>query len=524
MAFDSLPPELLALVLTFLPPGRSDFRLDRRGRSDFRLVCRGRSDFRLVCRGLDEAYRLSPLIPVRFHAFGLPDLARFAAPPPGGLDSPEGGSAPLEEPPSIFGIFGEAEAGPDGGASESSEKQKRGGGPWARWEPCKVRLHLLGGVEEHWARGRSGGLGLGPRGLDSLKMDLPEAPVGPPGGLRALVLCEPSFANVAALTPLWARRSGAASPPWELDLSLTSVVDVSALGGIRKLNLSGTNVVDVSALGGALELDLSNTAVEDVSALGRVRTLVLYDTKVADVSALGGVHRLNLSGTRVVDASALGRVHTLDLSHTEVVDVAALCDVHTLDLSHTEVVDVAALGGVHTLNLSSTAVVDVSALGGVRELDLSHTDVVDVSALGGVHKLDLSHTNVVDATALGGAYRLDLSYTRVTDVSALGGVRTLLLRNTRVADASALGRVDRLDLTHTLVADASALGGVRELDLSYTIAGGTPAQPPFGGLGPASPKIRTRSGEAPDTARPADAWPRGRPARCPPPPRGEHVL
>ena len=93
MAFDSLPPELLALVLTFLPPGRSDFRLDRRGRSDFRLVCRGRSDFRLVCRGLDEAYRLSPLIPVRFHAFGLPDLARFAAPPPGGVDSPEGSPA-----------------------------------------------------------------------------------------------------------------------------------------------------------------------------------------------------------------------------------------------------------------------------------------------------------------------------------------------------------------------------------------------------------------------------------------------
>jgi hypothetical protein len=90
------------------------------------------------------------------------------------------------------------------------------------------------------------------------------------------------------------------------------------------LDLSGTTVKDVSMLGSVYELDLSGTKVIDVSALGSVYKLNLADTDVADVSMLGDVHTLDLSFTKVTDASMLGAVHTLKLRGTEVIDVSML--------------------------------------------------------------------------------------------------------------------------------------------------------------------------------------------------------
>ena len=115
-----------------------------------------------------------------------------------------------------------------------------------------------------------------------------------------------------------------------------------------------------------ISLNLSYTSVLDVSALGNVHTLDLSCTDVNDASALRNVHTLDLSYTSVNDVSALGNVHTLILCYTPVHDVRALGSVHTLDLEGTTVVDVGALGKVHTLILSSAYVEDVSALGNVR--------------------------------------------------------------------------------------------------------------------------------------------------------------
>jgi hypothetical protein len=118
----------------------------------------------------------------------------------------------------------------------------------------------------------------------------------------------------------------------------------------------------------------------------------LSKSSMTDVSALGNVHTLNLYGCAgITDVSALGSVHTLDLREcTGIVDVSALGSVHTLDLyGCAGITDVSALGSVHTLNLSEcTGITDVSALGSVHTLDLCGcTGITDVSALGSVHTL-----------------------------------------------------------------------------------------------------------------------------------------
>lgn len=174
-----------------------------------------------------------------------------------------------------------------------------------------------------------------------------------------------------------------------LRLSKTTIVDVSALGGVRALDLSFARVSDVSALGSVHELNLYGTDVSDVSALGSVRELNLGRTNVFDVTSLSDVHVLNLSGTAVTDVSALRNLHTLDLSNTAVTDVSALSNLHALNLSNTAVTDVSALGRLHTLDLSDTAVRDVSALGNLHALDLSKTAVRDVRALGSIQELYL---------------------------------------------------------------------------------------------------------------------------------------
>ncbi len=132
-----------------------------------------------------------------------------------------------------------------------------------------------------------------------------------------------------------------------LDLSKTSVSDVSALSGLTKLeglDLSQTAVTDISALSGLTNLDwinLSQTAVSDISALSGLTHLwglSLRQTSVSDVSALSGLTNLR----------------ELDLSQTAISDVSTLSE----------------LTNLRGLNLSETAVNDVSALAHLTQLKI----------------------------------------------------------------------------------------------------------------------------------------------------------
>eukprot|EP01137_Pigoraptor_chileana_P001650 Opistho-2@39569 len=90
---------------------------------------------------------------------------------------------------------------------------------------------------------------------------------------------------------------------------------------------------------------------DGVSQSLRIHSMDLSFTSVRNVSALSGVHTLNLRHTCVTDVSSLGRVYSLDLSNTQVAAVSALGGMRTLDLSQTNVHDVSCLGHVHTLSL-----------------------------------------------------------------------------------------------------------------------------------------------------------------------------
>ena len=174
-----------------------------------------------------------------------------------------------------------------------------------------------------------------------------------------------------------------------LDLSYTTVSDVSMLGKVHTLNLSNCyKVTDVSALGNVHTLDLSGTKVSDVSALKNVRELNLFGCyNVTNVSTLGNVRKLILRDTNVINVSMLGNVQTLNLSHTKVRDVSMLGNVHTLVLNNTNVFDVSTLGNVHELWLDNTNVTDVSMLINVYELHLYGTKVGDTSMLINTKKI-----------------------------------------------------------------------------------------------------------------------------------------
>jgi Leucine-rich repeat (LRR) protein len=168
---------------------------------------------------------------------------------------------------------------------------------------------------------------------------------------------------------------------------------------IYSINLSSSSIYDVSILRKISVIDLSWTAVEDVSALSHAHTLNLYSTEVKDVSMLGSVHKLNLGYTKVADVSALGSVHTLILRNTEVTDVSALTKVHTLDLHETKVTDISNLINVYDLDLSFTYELrdfkPIANFKKLRILNLTNSrisDYEDISFLSFVYSLNLTYT------------------------------------------------------------------------------------------------------------------------------------
>jgi internalin A len=252
-------------------------------------------------------------------------------------------------------------------------------------------------------------------------------------------------------------RSLLAADPTELPAvwsALKRAFDSPACAAIRSLDLSGTSVTDVSPLAGLEDLqtvDLWGTGVTDVSPLAeleKLRTLDLMNTGVADVSPLAGLENLQiltLSDTGVTDVSPLAGLkdlQLLNLMNTGVTDVSPLAGLEklrTLSLSYTGVTDVSPLAGLkklRTLSLSYTGVTDVSPLAGLeklRTLYLSGTGVTDVSPLAGLENLQtlyLTGAGVTDVSPLAGLENLrslDLSGTGVTDVSPLAGLEHLTI-------------------------------------------------------------------------------------------------
>ena len=110
-----------------------------------------------------------------------------------------------------------------------------------------------------------------------------------------------------------------------LDSKLTAIFYeyISCLKDLKQLTLHGPFVTEFYFTN-IRELDLSDTSVSDVSALVNCHTLNLSYTKVTDVSSLARVHCLNIAFTDVDDVSSLGQVHTLNISNTKVTDVSRL--------------------------------------------------------------------------------------------------------------------------------------------------------------------------------------------------------
>ena len=204
--------------------------------------------------------------------------------------------------------------------------------------------------------------------------------------------------------------------------NLDSYISVHGLKNIPSLNLHNSrNILNAHSLGNnellilglvpsvseasifkrVKVLDLSGTSITDVSALGDVYDLNISFTEVSDVSALGRVHKLDLSSCyKINDFSMLGNVHTLILKSTNITDVSALVNVHTLDLSFTHVIDVSPLINVHNLSLFASFKfygLGLKNLVSVRELNLSGTRTLDLNCINctNLHTLNLTHCKYI---------------------------------------------------------------------------------------------------------------------------------
>ena len=190
-----------------------------------------------------------------------------------------------------------------------------------------------------------------------------------------------------------------------LDLSLTRVIDISALSSLTSLtslDLFKTGVIDISALSSLTSLtslDLSFTGVIDISALSKLTSLTSLDlcfTRVSDISALSkltSLTSLDLRWTGVSDISALSKLTSLtslDLRSTDVSDISALSkltSLTSLDLRNTGVSDISALSNLTsltTLYLNGTRVSNLGSLQCLSKLmilDLSGIESIDLSTL-----------------------------------------------------------------------------------------------------------------------------------------------
>lgn len=254
-----------------------------------------------------------------------------------------------------------------------------------------------------------------------------------------------------------------------LDLTrCAGLENVEAFKHITNLNLRGnTQLKDVSALGISQVkcLNLSETSVEDVSMLGHIHTLNLAHLRISDVSKLGNVQFLNLRYTYVQDVSALGRVHNLDISSTQVADVSALGQVHTLNISFTKVLDVSALGQVHTLNISYTGVLDVSALRRVHTLIFRGATITRIPVTFRTHTLDLCNSKITDVDTLKRVHTLYIVETGVIDISMLSHTRCLDISDTKVTSLRGLKRAEEIRAHWCKITDFGDLKRLRILDI-----------------------------------------------------------
>ncbi len=219
---------------------------------------------------------------------------------------------------------------------------------------------------------------------------------------------------VAPARPIGKRLSMLADGTLALDLSNTTIVDLTPLEGmpLAKLNLSGCiAVTDLSALRNLplRILHIDQTRVTNLAPLARMSSLKavdLSDTGVSDLSPLKGLpmEQLSLRATKVVDLAPLQGM-----------------PLQSLNLRSTKVSSVQRLAGLPLVSLDCTAIpaTDFRALAGasLKELNLQYTRVADLSFLRG---MPLQHL-ILNSCALAKGYQV---------LQELRTLETLLLPDT----------------------------------------------------------------------------------------------
>lgn len=233
----------------------------------------------------------------------------------------------------------------------------------------------------------------------------------------------------------------------ELDLTETSVSDLSSLSGLsslKELYLNSTGISDLSPVSGLLKLevlDFSRTSVSNVSplsSLSKLEVLKFNQTSVSDLEPIANcvdLAVLEFSKTPVSDLTALSRIQglgVLKFDETNVSDISPLTG----------------LGSLWRLYLKQTSVSDVSPLSGLERLgvlDISNTDVSNLSPLlhlKRLRELYLNSTTVYDLSPIAGLKmlrNLSIKHTDVSDVSPLSGLENLLelhVKQTGISDFS----------------------------------------------------------------------------------------
>ncbi|GKT28849.1 leucine-rich repeat domain-containing protein, partial [Aduncisulcus paluster] len=173
-------------------------------------------------------------------------------------------------------------------------------------------------------------------------------------------------------------------PPYARIYNLYASIlpDFSSLTNIEVLILDYSSLSDISCLSECChtlkELDLSDTSVVDISALASFNSLVKLDLRwvngISDISALSNqtsLKYLNLGGNNISDISPLSSLVNLEflyLSNNAISDVSALSALSLLKVLHVDGNDIS--------DISS-----FSALESITYLDIGDNSIIDASSL-----------------------------------------------------------------------------------------------------------------------------------------------
>ncbi len=246
-------------------------------------------------------------------------------------------------------------------------------------------------------------------------------------------------------------------PITELDLSFTSVSDLSALEGmpLEKLIIENTKVENIEILQTLplKILNINNTKVSDISFLENLplESLEMQNLDISDAEVLRNMPltKLNIIGTKIRSLKFLENnisLKELNCSETSINNLSSLSNVpiEKLNAYSANIKDLSPLYGknMKELVLGSNNILNINALSGMplTKLHLNNNPIRNISALGGMplKELRLDNTQVDDISVVKGMKleNLNLSGCNVSNITALSFVplKTLNLSNTDIED------------------------------------------------------------------------------------------